>query len=230
MAGAPAGGQIPNINQAAAQGVYGAGMGTAAVGLQPVGQIATTNLAPYQNPYTTDVINAQAQDVLRNAQLGLNTLGAQAQAAGAFGGSRHGVAMGEIGRGVAQTLGQQAAQLRQAGFTQAQEAAQTDIQNRLAAQQQQLGAAAQLADISNLGFGMGQTVQAQLAQQGALQQGMQQALIDAAKQQYAGYTSAPAASIGYVTSALGATPTPMSSTQTTSKQPGLFDWLTLALG
>jgi hypothetical protein len=57
---------------------------------------------------------------------------------------------------------------------------------------------------------------------------LQQALIDAAKQQYAGYTGAPASSIGYVTSALGATPVPQ--TTTTSKQPGLFDWLTLALG
>jgi hypothetical protein len=75
---------------------------------------------------------------------------------------------------------------------------------------------------------MGQTVQQNLAQQGALQQGIQQSLIDAAKAQYAGYTGAPAASIGYVTSALGSTPVPQN--QTTSKQPGLFDFLTLALG
>jgi hypothetical protein len=75
---------------------------------------------------------------------------------------------------------------------------------------------------------MGQQVQQNLMTQGALQQGIQQSLIDAAKQQYAGYTGAPASSIGYVSSALGATPVPQ--TQTTSKQPGLFDFLTLALG
>ena len=179
------------------------------------------NIAAYQNPYTQQVINAQQADLMRGAQMGLNELGRQASQAGAFGGSRHGVAMSELGRGVADVMGQQAAALRQAGFQQAQQAAQQDIQTNLAA-------ASQLANIANLGFGMGQSVQQGLAQQGAMQQGLQQALIDAAKQQYAGYTGAPAASIGYVSSALGATPVPQ--TTTTSKQPGLFDWLTLALG
>jgi len=215
---APAQMQSPNINQMAAQGMYGAGMATAQGLGTPLQQ---ANIAAYQNPYTQQVIDASAQDVLRNAQIGLNQLGTEATRAGAFGGSRHGVAMGEMGRGVAQMLGQQSAGLRQAGFQNAQQAAQFDIaQNQAAANQ--------LANLSNLGFGMGQQVQQNLMTQGALQQGMQQSLIDAAKQQYAGYTGAPAASIGYVSSALGATPVPQ--TQTTSKQPGLFDFLTLALG
>ena len=54
---------------------------------------------------------------------------------------------------------------------------------------------------------------------------MQQALIDAGKQNFAGYTGQPQQSIGYVTQALGATPVPQ--TKTTTKQPGLFDYLTL---
>jgi hypothetical protein len=226
MAGAPQGG----VYQQAAQGMQTAGAGTTALGMAAANapQLATTNLQPYLNPYTQEVINAQQADVLRGAQMGLNELGRQATQAGAYGGSRHGVAMGELGRGVAQTLAQQSAQLRQAGFGQAQQAALSDIQNRMAGQQTALQAANQLANISNLGFGMGQTLQGQLAQQGAQQQAMQQALIDAAKGQYAGYTTAPASSIQYVTSALGATPVPMSSTQTTSgsSSPGLFDMLT----
>ena len=60
----------------------------------------------------------------------------------------------------------------------------------------------------------------------AQQQAMQQALIDAAKQQFAGYTGMPQQSLGFVTQALGATATPMSTTNT--RQPGLFDYLTLA--
>jgi hypothetical protein len=246
MAGAPQGGQtaMPNVNQGAAMGIYGAGLGAAGeMGYQPgqvqAGQLATTSMTPYMNPYTEQVIKANEADILRGAQMGLNELGAQAQAARAFGGSRQGVAQAELGRNVLQQLAQSSAGLRQAGYTQAQQAAQTDIANQLAAQQYNVGsglqgqqarlaAGSQLANIANLGFGMGQTVQQNLAQQGALQQGLQQALIDAAKQQYAGYTGAPAASIGYVTSALGATPVPQ--TTTTSKQPGLFDWLTLALG
>jgi len=55
---------------------------------------------------------------------------------------------------------------------------------------------------------------------------MMQALIDAAKAQYGGYTGHPAQGLGYVTQALGATGTPTSTTK--SKDPGLFDYLTLA--
>jgi len=233
-----------NIFSAAQQGITGAGAGAAAeMGYQPgmvsAGQLATTSMTPYMNPYTEEVIKATEADILRGAQMGLNTLGAQAQAARAFGGSRQGVAEAELGRNVLQQLAQSSAGLRQAGFQQAQSAAQQDIANALAAQQFNVGsglqgqqarlaAGSQLANIANLGFGMGQSIQQGLAQQGAMQQGLQQALIDAAKAQYAGYTGAPQASIGYVTQALGATPVPQS--QTTSKQPGLFDWLTLALG
>jgi len=197
-----------------------------------IGTIAGSNIAQYQNPYTQQVIQANEADILRGAQIGLNELGAQAQAARAFGGSRHGVAMGEMGRNVLQQLAQSSAGLRQTGFQQAQSAAQQDIQNRLAQEglglqgsQQRLGAASQLGNIANLGFGMGQTVTQNMMQQGALQQALQQQLIDAAKGQYAGYTGAPAQTIGYVSSALGATPVPQN--QTTSKQPGLFDYLTM---
>ena len=231
-----AGAGIPNVNQAAAQGVYGAGLGSAAgMNYAPqqvqAGQLATTNLSPYMNPYTEQVIQANQADILRGAQMGLNNLGAQAQAARAFGGSRHGVAEAELGRNVASQLAQSSAGLRQAGYTQAQQGALSDIANRMAAQQynvgsglqgaqQRLAAANQLANISNLGFGMGQKVQQNLMQQGALQQGVQQALIDAAKQQYAGYTGAPGTSIDYLSRAIQAIPNAGTTTQTGS--PGLF--------
>jgi len=235
-----AGAGVPNVNQAAAQGVYGAGIGSAqGMGYTPqqvqAGQLATTNLSPYMNPYTEQVIRANEADILRGAQMGLGSLGAQAQAARAFGGSRHGVAEAELGRNVASQLAQSSAGLRQAGYATAQQNALQDIQNQMAAQQynvgaglqgqqQRLAAANQLANISNLGFGMGQTVQQNLMQQGALQQGVQQALIDAAKQQYAGYTGAPASSIDYLNRAIGVVPA--SGTTTESSKPGLFGMLT----
>jgi len=230
-----------NVNTASAQGLQGA-MGGTAMGMAynpqqvQAGQLANTNLQQYQNPYTQQVIDAQAQDVLRNAQLGLNQLGTQAQKAGAFGGSRHGVAMGEIGRGVAQTLGQQSAQLRQAGFQNAQQMAQQDIASRMQADlanqqsglsgaQMRLGASAQMGDLANLGFGMGQTINQNMMQQGAMQRALNQQLIDVAQQRYAERMGLPQQTIGYVSQALGASPIPQS--QTTTKQPGLFDYLTL---
>lgn len=227
MAGA-SGGVPVNPMQQASQAQQGALAGTVGAGTTNIGTVGGTNLSTYMNPYTQQVIDANTADIMRGATMGLNALGTQASQAGAFGGSRHGVAMGELGRNVLQQIGQQSAGLRQAGFTNAQQMAQADVQNRLAQANLGLTGAAQLANLGQQSYGYGQGIQQQMAQQGLQQQGMQQALIDAAKAQYAGYTGAPAASIGYVTSALGATPVPQ--TQTTSKQPGLFDWLTLAMG
>ena len=351
MAGQAPGGQTtpPNINSLAAQGIQGAGLGTAsgmAYSPQQVGvagtsasitptnvtgsnvtgtnvtgsnvlgnnvmanQLATTNLAPYMNPYTSQVIDASQADVLRGANIGLDQLGAQAQMAGGFGGSRHGIAMSEMGRGVADLMGQQATGLRQANYAQAQQAAQQDIQgnmqsqlanqgvnmqgqlanqannlqaqgmnqgnnlqaqlanqqnalqaglsnqqygmqgqlanqqagmqdinNQLQAslanqqaglqgQQQRVGAAGQLGNISNLGFGMGQKVNQNLAMQGAQQQAMQQALFEAAQAQFQGFKGHPAQGIGYVNSALGNTPNVGTVNTQEKKQLGIFDYLT----
>jgi len=255
MAGAPTGGAVPatrpnvplaptpgfNVNTASAGGLQQAMAGTqAGMGYNPqqvqAGQLANTNLQQYQDPYTKQVIDAQAQDVLRNAQLGLNQLGGQAQRAGAFGGSRHGVAMGEIGRGVAQTLGQQSAQLRSQGFQNAQQMAQQDIASRMQADlanqqaglggaQMRLGASAQMGDLANLGFGMGQQINQNMMQQGAQQRALQQQLMDIANQRFGQYTATPAQGLNYLNQALGVTP--QANIQTTSRQPGLFDYLTL---
>ena len=62
-------------------------------------------------------------------------------------------------------------------------------------------------------------------QQGLMQQAMQQQLIDAARQQYAGYTGSPQASLSAPLAALGVVPN--QSTTTTTQQRGLFDYLTL---
>ena len=230
----------PNINSLAAQGIQGAGMGTAqGMAYTPLatGALTQAQLDPYMNPYTTSVIDAQQADVLRGANIGLDQLGAQAQNARAFGGSRHGVAMSELGRGVGEIMGQQAAGLRQANYAQAQQAAQQDIATNLQAQmanqgmdlsgaQHRLGAAGQLADVSNLGFGMGQQVTQNLQTQGAMQQALQQAVMDASAQKYGEYTGHPAQGLQYLNAALGVTPT-TPQTSTLTSQPGLFDYLTL---
>jgi len=203
-----------NINQAAAQGIMGAGMATAGGLGRP---LLGSNIAAYQNPYTDQVIKANEADILRGAQMGVNALDTSASRAGAFGGSRHGVALGEYGKGVAQQLAQSSAGLRQAGFQNAQQAAQFDIaQNQAAAQQ--------LANIAQQGFGMGQTVSQNLMAQGQQQQALQQALIDAAKGQFAGYVNQPASSLGYLSQAIGVAPAPMQTQQT--RQLGLMDYLT----
>lgn len=225
--GASAGG---NVYTQASQGLTGAMGATAQQAFQPMQTgpmtVAGSNLNRYMNPYTSNVIGNLARDTGRAMQMGSNQLGAQASRAGAFGGSRHGIAQGQMMGDALRGFQSQAGQLRQAGFQNAQQMAQQDVQNRMAANQQRLGAASQLANLGMQGFNMGQQMSNQSFQQGLAQQAMNQRLIDAAKQQYAGFTGAPAQSLSYATSALGATPVPQSQSQTQSRQLGLMDYLT----
>ena len=225
------------------------------------GQLAGKDLDPYTNPYESQVVQQTLSDLGGAQEQQLNQMGAQATAANAFGGSRHGIAEAETRKGFADKAAQAVSGLRQAGFTQAQQAAQTDIStaqqaamenmaarnaasqysagnvmsaqqqnvaNQMAAQGMRMGAGAQLGQLGQQAFGVGQTLQQNQAQQGLLQQGLQQALIDAARGQYAGYTGAPSQALSAPLAALGVTPTPQSTT--TTKQPGLFDYLGLAAG
>lgn len=115
------------------------------------GQIANTDLSQYQNPYQTQVIDQTMSDLDRARQMTMNNTGAQAQSAGAFGGSRHGIQEAETNRAFADQMARSAGQMRQQGFQNAQQQAQFDIANRLGADQ----------------FSAGQNLQSQMANQGA---------------------------------------------------------------
>jgi hypothetical protein len=202
-----------NVNQASAAALQQALGGTGAAMNAPV------QVGQFMNPYTSEVIDRTQQDIMRQQQMAQNQLGAQATAARAFGGSRQAVAEGVLAGEYGRMAGDIAAQQRQAGYTQALDAAMRDRAARA-------GYAQQLAGLGSQAFQTGQTIQQQQAQQGLLQQGIQQALIDAARQQYAGYIGSPAAALQAPLAALGVTPVP--ETTTKSKQPGFFDYATLA--
>jgi hypothetical protein len=99
------------------------------------GQLADVDYSTYMSPYTQEVIERGQADIERQRQAAMGNVAARAAAAGAFGGSRHGVqegvAIGEYGR----MAGDFAAQQRQAAFQQAQQAAQFDIGSQMQAQQ-----------------------------------------------------------------------------------------------
>lgn len=97
------------------------------------GQLANTNLQPYMDPFTAQVVsstNAIGQQALGQA---LSQTGATAAGAGAFGGSRQGIQEGVAGSQYALGAAQTNAQLQQANYQQAQAAAMGDINNRLGA-------------------------------------------------------------------------------------------------
>ena len=204
-----------NVFQQSSNAYTQALQGTAAAGGMP-------NISAFQNPYTQQVINTSMADLERQRLMQQNQLGAQASAARAFGGSRQGIAEAETNRGFAEQGGQLAAQLRQQGFNTALGAAQNQ-------QGQQLAAAGQLGNLSQQGFNMGQSINQQQQQFGTMQQAINQALIDAARGQYSGFTGAPGQSLATSLAALsGANMGQQTSTQT--QRPGLFNYLSLALG
>jgi hypothetical protein len=98
------------------------------------GTLAGTDYQQYINPYTQQVIERSEQDIARQREQALNALGAQATAAGAFGGSRQGIAEGETYGQYGRMAADLAAQQRQAAFQQAQQAAQFDIGTQYEAQ------------------------------------------------------------------------------------------------
>jgi hypothetical protein len=217
-----------NVFQQSAAGLTGALGGTAAaIGYQP--PTAAGGISTYMNPYTQQVIDMSMADLERQRQMQQNQLGAQASAAGAFGGSRQGIAEAETNRAFAQQGGQLAAQLRQQGFGTALGASQQDIANQMEAQRLGLSAAGQLGNLAQTGFNMGQSIQEQQFRQGQAQQLINQALIDAARAQYGGFTGAPAASLQLPLAALGAADMGQRTTTDTTR-PGLLNYLSLGFG
>jgi O6-methylguanine-DNA--protein-cysteine methyltransferase len=223
----------------------GALLGTAGeMGYRPQ-QVQSTflpemNLEAYQNPYTSQVIDLAQQDIMRGGQQQMNILGSQAQKSGAFGGSRHGIAMGETNRGLTDQLARTSAGLRQAGFQNAQQTAQADLQRRMQAQQsnqmaglqgsqQRMAAAQQAGQLGKQSFDIGRTLQTDLSAQGAQQQALQQALIDIARGQYGAYQQYPASSLDIMNRAIGVTPHGQTTTQSaTNGGPSTMDYLTSA--
>ena len=246
-------------------------------------QTAAGGIQTYMNPYTQQVIDTSMADLERQRQTQMNQMGAQASAAGAFGGSREGVAQSLTNEAFARQGGQLASGLRQQGFQTALGASQQDVSNQLqadlanqqagaraqefgqstglqadlanqqagaranefgqstalqaqlanqqaqlAGSQQRLNAGQQLANIGNLGFTQANTINQQQQQQGLAMQALNQQLIDAARQQYAGFTGAPNASLQLPMSAVTAGNMGQGTTTgTATKNPGLFDCLTL---
>ena len=176
---------------------------------------AGPNIGQFMNPYTGMVTGQALGDLERQRQMATNTTGAQATQAGAFGGSRHGVADALTNEAFARTGAQTFGNLQSQGFNTALGAAQNQqgIQSNLAGQ----------------GFGFGQQIGNQQAAQGAQQQALMQALIDAGKNQYLGFTGSPNASLAGPIAAVSSGNMGQGST-TQSQTPGLLNILSLPLG
>lgn len=129
------------------------GLGTALSGapllMGTTGAYDPNSYQQFMDPYMEDVIAQTQADIGRQGQIQAQNIGAQAVRGGAFGGSRQAVAEQELNRNVMEQQARTGAQMRSAGYQQAQQQAQNAFQNQMARQQ----SAAQL--FGQLGQGIG---------------------------------------------------------------------------
>ena len=177
----------------------------------------------FMNPFEDAVVQQSMQDIARAGMQQQNQLSAQAAGAGAFGGSRQGIAQQELNRNLLDQQARTAAQLRATGFGQAQQAAQqaSQLAGQQAAQFSALGGQAQQQagqDINTL-LGLG-----------SLQQQSAQAALDVARQNALGQQALPFQQIGFMSDIFRGVPSlQQTSTATTTPPPSTTSQL-LGLG
>lgn len=134
----------PNGALGSAYGQASAGLGQGMEALQRgMGMdFGSADLTPYMNPYQQQVMQQMNQQFGDLRQQTMNDLNQQATSAGAFGGSRHGVATGQALADLGKTQAQQQAALLQSGYS--------DAANRWAADRANLMAGGDT--LANLGF------------------------------------------------------------------------------
>jgi len=98
-----------------------------------------------------------------------------------------------------------------------------NVANQFNANSARMNAANQLGNLSNTAFNQSQAIQNMQMKQGALQQAQQQAIYDAARRNFMGYTSSPQTSLNTMLAAMAGQPN--QSTTTTQNNPGLFNYL-----
>lgn len=126
------------------------------------------DIGAYMNPYIGNVENAAISRLQDASRQNINRLGDQARAAGAFGGSRQGIAEGVALGETARSAGELSANLRSQGFNTAAGLMQADQQRAM-----QAALANQAAGITAGQTNLDALMRAQLANQNAGLQGAQ---------------------------------------------------------
>jgi len=123
----------------AAQAAQTAGLGTLGAGAQTVAGAefvpTEATLDRFRDPYQMDVTREALKEIDRQSQIAENRLAGQAVKAGAFGGSRFGIAQSELARNAADLKSRRIFEDLSRNFQQAQGAARAANQQRIQAGQ-----------------------------------------------------------------------------------------------
>ena len=195
----------------------------------------------FMNPYEDQVIQNALADIQRQGDLAQQGVRSQAVAAGAFGGSRGQLAESEQARNTMQQQANTAAQMRAAGFQNAQQAAMNAFESGMGRQQQlgqltgQMAAGLGSLGIQQAGLGeMGTSLNTQdinnLMTTGAIDRGVDQAGLDALRLTNLQAYTQPYQQLGFLSDIYSGTPTG-SSTLTAASAPQVSPFqTTLGLG
>jgi hypothetical protein len=137
------------------------------IGLTP---FTAQNIQEFQNPYEQQVIQGTLGDIEQSRQMAALRDAQQATAAKAFGGSRYGVQAALTNQGALQTAAKTAAQMRQQGYGQSAQLAQAARGMNLQGAQtaMQLGGARQQMEQAQLDAARNQALQQLQIAQGGL--------------------------------------------------------------
>jgi len=224
--------------QAAQQGVgaYQPYLQQAGTALSQAGAFAQPGAAQqFMNPYEDRVVQQTLKDIAQQGAMQQNQLGAQAAGAGAFGGSRMGVAQAELAKGTLEQQARSAAQIRQQGYQQAQQAAQQAAQlsgqqagmyGNLAGQTQAMG----VQDINTL-LGIGGLTQQQGYTDPVTGQAFTgQAALDVAQQNALAQQSLPFQQVGFLSDIFQGVPALQQTTTSLTTPPPSLSSQLMGLG
>lgn len=202
--------------------------------LPTVGQVPSllqADIGAYQSPYQQQVIDQTMADIQRQADIARGLSQTRAIQAGAFGGSRSALLEQESQRPFIEQMARTSAGLRQAGFEQAQRAAESDIarqmqmaqftpQFQLQAQQQRAGLLGGISAEQMRRLGL-------LGGIGTQQQALQQAALDVPYGEFQRALAYPQQQLGLLAQGVSAQPQLVS--KTSGYQPSTIEGITSAL-
>tara|TARA_B100001939_G_scaffold347229_1_gene368180 strand:+ start:2812 stop:3447 length:636 start_codon:yes stop_codon:yes gene_type:complete len=177
------------------------------------GNMAQSSYLDYMNPYIDDVIDRTRNDMEQSRQMAMNSLGQEANAAGAFGGSRQGIQNALLSSEYDKNFGDIAAKARQQGF---------DRANQFAQNAQSTGASG-LTGLGSQMFGQGLTGMREQQRLSDSARRDEQQLLDAARAETLSKLGYPEEALAIYAGLFNTLP---SDTVVEGEKPGLFDILT----
>lgn len=190
-----------------------------------VGSLLNADIGAYQSPYQQQVIDQTMADIQRESDIAQQLAQSRAIKAGAFGGSRSALLETEATRPYIEQKARTSAALRQAGFEQAQRAAESDIarqqQMAMFAPELELKARAQQAGLLGGVGSIQQQRLGQLGQIGLQQQRLQQGALDVPYQEFQRALGYAPQQLGLLSQAVFGQP--QNVTQTDRTSPSFLD-------